>query len=324
MTRALITGLSGQDGGYLAERLLDAGYEVCGLIRNETEATALPETIRDRVTLVVADVTEAESVAVAISEARAHEVYHLAATTFVPSAEDNPAGTLTINGMGTLNVLQPLVAQPQSARARVFVATSAAIFGAPVASPQDEQTPVAPIEPYGVSKVLAHHLVRMYRERYGLYAVSGILFNHESRRRPPSFVMRKITRAAARISRGLDQHVELGSLEARRDWSHARDIVAGMHLSLQAVEPADYVLGSGTTHTVRDIVEIAFAEVGLDWRDHVRGDASLVRPEQGAELRADAGRAHDVLGWQTRVSFEDLVRDLVAGDLEALDSETAV
>jgi GDPmannose 4,6-dehydratase len=313
--RALITGIAGQDGSYLAEELLADGDQVMGVVRPPVDRDLpLLDGLADDVDLIAGDLRDPEALADAIRRWSPDDVYHLAAPTFVPASWDDPRRTLDEIAGATAAVL--LAAR--DTEARVLTVASPEIFGDALGvSPQDEDAPRRPRSPYGVAKLAAHELTRVLRER-GLHACAAITYNHESPRRPERFVTRKITRAAAAISLGRQQELALGDLDARRDWSHARDVVAGMALALGHAEPGDYVLASGVARTVGDFARAAFAAVGLDADEHVRVDPELVRPPETTVLVGDPSRARDVLGWEPRVAFEDLVREMVEADLEVL------
>lgn len=315
--RALVTGISGQDGSYLAERLLDAGDEVVGVARAPlTREMALIEHLRDRLTLVEGDLADPARLRRVIEDVRPDDIFHLGAPTFVPASWDDPGAVVRQVTEASAAVLQAA----ETIGARVLVASSPEIFGNADESPQTEATPPHPRNPYGIAKLAAHELVSVMRETRGVHASAAITYNHESPRRPERFVTRKITRAAAAISLGLETSVTLGDLDARRDWSHAADIVAGMVLALRHDDPGDYILASGTARTVREFAVDAFAAVGLDASEHVRVDPDLVRPPEPRPLVGDPARAHDVLGWQPQIRFGDLVREMVEADLERLRS----
>jgi GDPmannose 4,6-dehydratase len=314
--RALVTGITGQDGSYLAELLLGQGHEVVGLVRPPLDRP-LPNVdgLREHVRLVAADLADSAALAGAVGEAAPDDVFHLAAPTFVPASWDDARATLAEIPGATATVLDAAGALG----ARILVAASPEVFGdARGVSPQDEDAPRRPRSPYGVAKLAAHELVRVMRDGRGIHACSAITYNHESPRRPHRFVTRKITRAAAAIKLGMEDHVLLGDLEARRDWSHARDVVRGMALALAHDEPGDYVLASGTARTVGDFAAAAFAAVGLDAADHVRVDPALVRAPEPTVLVGDPARARAVLGWRPEIGFEALVAEMVDADLAAL------
>jgi GDPmannose 4,6-dehydratase len=313
--RAFITGIAGQDGSYLAEQLLADGDQVMGVVRPPVDRDLpLLADLEGDVELIAGDLEDSDGLGDTIRRWSPDDVYHLAAPTFVPASWDDPGRTLAEIAGATAAVL--LAAR--DTEARVLTVASPEIFGDALGvSPQSEDAPRRPRSPYGVAKLAAHELTRVVRER-GLHACTTITYNHESPRRPERFVTRKITRAAAAISLGRQEELALGDLDAQRDWSHARDVVAGMVLALGHAEPGDYVLASGVARSVREFAQAAFAAVGLDADEHVRVDPELVRPPEPTVLVGDASRARDVLGWQPRVSFEDLVREMVEADLEAL------
>lgn len=322
MRRALITGISGQDGSYLAELLLDRGYEVWGMVRRSpTDRFVNLEAIRDRVELVQGDMLDQMTLLDALSRARPHELYNLAATSFVPASWNQPVMTAQFTAVGVTSMLEAVrIVDPT---VRVYQASSSELFGATTESPQHEDTPFKPHTPYGVAKLYAHLMVSSYRERYGLHASSGILFNHESPRRPPEFVTRKVTRAAAAIKLGLERELHLGDLDATRDWSHARDVVEAMWLMLQQDDGGDYVVCTGVSRSVRELAQTAFAAVGLDAEEHVVVDPAFVRPPDPVPLVGDPSRARERLGWAPRTSFEDMIGEMVEADLRALSDTVA-
>src|SRR6266516_2455763 len=304
--RALITGISGQDGSLLAELLLEHAYEVAGTVRPGARAYPNLSAVEDRVELVEADLLDQASLERALRATRPQEVYNLAAPSFVPATWDRPVETAEFAAVGATSLLEAIRAVDPSIR--FYQASSSEIFGEPAESPQTEETPLAPLTPYGVAKAYAHFSARSYRHRYELYACSGILYNHESPRRPLDFLPRKVAHGVARIVHALDHEILLGDLDAQRDWGYAGNYVRAMWLMLQQDEPDDYVVASGESHSVRDIVELAFAHVGLDWQDHVRVDPAL---ERGAaelhDLVGDASKARERLGWAPGVTFTELV-----------------
>ena len=317
MKRALITGIGGQDGSYLAELLLERGYEVAGMVRPGAVEYSNLEAVRDRIELLEADLLGQRSLATALEAARPGEVYNLAAPSFVPASWERPVETAEFAAVGATSLLEAI--RTVDPAIRVYQASSSEIFGAPRQSPQTEETPLEPVTPYGVAKAYAHFIVSSYRRRYGLFACSGILYNHESPRRPLEFLPRKVAHGAAAISLGLQEELVLGDLDARRDWGYAGDYVRAMWLMLQEDEPGDYIVASGSSHSVRELVQCAFAHVGLDWEEHVRVDPALQRG--AAELHrlvGDASRAHGRLGWRRELDFEQLVHLLVDADLERL------
>jgi GDPmannose 4,6-dehydratase len=317
--RAFITGIGGQDGSLLAELLLGEGYDVVGVARGPMGSYPNLTAISDQIELVEADLNDQGSLAGALRSCRPDEVYNLASVSFVPMSWEQPVLTAELAAVGATSLLEAI--REVGVPIRFYQASSSEIFGEPVESPQRESTPFNPLTPYGVAKTYAHFITRSYRHRYGMHASCGILFNHTSPRQSVEFVPRKITGAAAAIKLGLQKDVRLGDLSARRDWGYARDYVRGQWLMLQQDEPDDYVLASGETHAVEDLVSLAFGHVGLDWRDHVVVDESLKRGK--AELHhlvGDPARARSRLGWQPEVSFEALVRLLVDAELEVLQA----
>jgi GDPmannose 4,6-dehydratase len=315
--RALITGLTGQDGSFLAELLIAEGYRVSGLVHGDPGAPlGAAERVRGRVELLAGDLHDHASLRAALREARPDELYHLAAPSFVPASWEHPARTLAAIAGATAALLEAV--RDTDPAVRVFVAASSAMFGAAPESPQREETPCRPGTPYAVAKLAAHQLVGALRDHDGLFACSGILYNHESERRPEQFVTRKITRAAAAIKLGLAREVVLGDLGAVRDWSFAGDVMRGAWLMLQQERPADYVLASGVPHTVGELAEAAFACVGLRAEEHVRVDPALVRASEDTPLVGDPAKAVRELGWRAELSFERLVRRMVDADLRAL------
>jgi GDPmannose 4,6-dehydratase len=317
--RALITGITGQDGSFLAELLLEKGYEVIGMVRGGGERElGCSEHLRERVALVQGDLLQASSLGEAVARACPDELYHLASPSFVPTSWERPAETLGAIVGSTAALLEAV--RDTAPRSRVFVAGSGAMFGEAPESPQRESTPSRPISPYAIAKLACHQLVGGIRAHDGLYACSGIMFNHESERRPPLFVTRTITRAAAQIKLGLAREVALGSLDAVRDWSFAGDVMRGAWLALQQAGPDDYVFASGVGRTVAEFAEAAFACVGLEAERYVRVDPQLVRaPERTASV-GDPSRARERLGWEPELSFEQLVERMVEADMRALQA----
>jgi len=319
MNRALITGIGGQDGSYLAELLLERGYDVAGVVKPGVTEFPNLEPIRDRIQLIEADLLDQRSLTGALEVASPAEVYNLAAPSFVPASWERPVTTAEFAAVGATSLLEAIRSVDPSIR--FYQASSSEIFGEPRESPQTEETPLEPVTPYGVAKAYAHFIVNSYRRKYGLFACSGILYNHESPRRPLQFLPRKVAHGAAAISLGLEEELVLGDLDARRDWGYAGDYVRAMWLMLQQAEAGDYVVASGEDHSVRELVECAFAHVGLDWHDHVRVDPALRRG--AAELHrlvGDPARAQKRLGWRREIDFEQLVLLLVDTDLERLQT----
>jgi GDPmannose 4,6-dehydratase len=319
--RALITGLTGQDGSYLAEFLLDQGYEVLGMVRRTSTVTfERIRHIQDRVELVQGDLLDQTSLLQLISDYRPHEVYNLAAQSFVPTSWSQPVFTGDVTGLGVTRMLEAVrVVDPKGIR--FYQASSSEMFGKVREVPQRETTPFYPRSPYGVAKVYGHWIAINYRESYDMFVCSGILFNHESPRRGLEFVTRKVTHGAARIKLGLADELRLGNLDSRRDWGYAGDYVRAMWLMLQQDEPDDYVVGTGETHSVGELVEVAFAAAGLDWRQHVVQDPRFYRPAEVDMLVSDPSKAREKLGWEPKVGFEELVRMMVEADLCRLQRE---
>jgi GDPmannose 4,6-dehydratase len=320
--RALVTGISGQDGSYLAELLVAQGYEVSGIIRGPLDRE-LPHlaAVRDRISLLPGDLEAPGTLADALSAVGPHELYHLAAPTFVPTSWDHPRGVLDAIAGATADLLG--AARRLDPELRVFVASSAEIFGDAGETPQDERSPMRPRSPYGVAKLAAHGMVGALRERFGTFAVSGIAYNHESPRRPHHFLPRKVTRGAAAIALGLQDELVLGDLGAVRDWSHAADVVRGAWLSLQAATPHDYVFASGTGRTVGDLVDVAFAAAGVSPDGHIRVDPSFVRPPEPTPQIGDASRARRELQWTPEITFEAMIAEMVATDVAELRASAA-
>jgi len=314
---ALITGVTGQDGSYLAELLLEKGYRVCGMVRRaSTENFQRLEHLRDRLQLLQGDLLDQTSIASVLDQVRPDEVYNLAAMSFVPTSWQKPVLTAEFTAVGVTRVLDAL--RQTCPRARLYQASSSEMFGKVQETPQNEKTPFYPRSPYGVAKVYGHFITVNYRESYNLFACSGILFNHESPRRGLEFVTRKITHAVARIKLGLATELRLGNLQAKRDWGFAGDYVRAMWLMLQQEQAEDYVIGTGETHSVEEFVAIAFDHVNLDWRRHVVVDPQFYRPAEVDLLLADPAKAQRRLGWKPEVSFERLVKMMVDADLAAL------
>jgi GDPmannose 4,6-dehydratase len=313
--RALVTGIGGQDGSYLAELLLERGYEVLGT----TLGSAAKQ---DGIALLELELTDGDAVAAAIRKLKPDETYHLASPSFVPASWEDPVGTSSFAAASAAALLEGL--RREHPDGRFLNAASAEIFGAPAQVPQPEETPVAPITPYGAGKAFAHFLTGAFRRHYGLHASSAILFNHESPRRPEQFLTRKVSRGAAAISLGLEQELRLGDLSAQRDWGFAGDYVRAMWLMLQADEPDDYVVATGEAHAVEEFAAAAFEHVGLDWREHVRFDEEFARGASDAPaLVGDPTKIRKRIGWEPEVRFDDLVKMLVDADVDALRAQTA-
>ena len=315
--RALITGITGQDGSYLAELLLAEGYEVIGLVRRSSTLTIERiHHIQDRLTLVSGDLVDEVSLINVLRDHRPREVYNLAAQSFVQTSWTQPVLTGEITALGVTRLLDAIrIVDPEI---RFYQASSSEMFGRVRTVPQNEDTPFYPRSPYGVAKVYGHWITVNYRESYGLHASSGILFNHESPRRGLEFVTRKVTHAAARIKAGLASEVRLGNLDAQRDWGYAADYVRAMHAMLQREVPDDFVIASGETHSVRELCDVAFSTLGLDYRDHVVIDPAFIRPAEVDLLVGDATKAQRELHWKCDVDFYGLIEMMVAADVDAL------
>ena len=317
MKTALITGITGQDGSYLAELLLNKGYRVCGMVRRaSTENFQRIEHIRDQVDLFQADLLDQTSIMTLLDQVQPNEVYNLAAMSFVPTSWRQPVLTAEFTAVGVTRMLDAI--RQVCPSARFYQASSSEMFGKVQETPQREATPLYPRSPYGVAKVYGHYITINYRESYNMFACSGILFNHESPRRGLEFVTRKITHAVAQINLGLTEELRLGNLEAKRDWGFAGDYVRAMWLMLQQDQPDDYVIGTGQTHSVEDFVRIAFDHASLDWRRHVVIDPRFYRPAEVDLLLGDASKAARVLGWRPQMTFEQMVRTMVDADIAAL------
>jgi GDPmannose 4,6-dehydratase len=325
MTRktALITGITGQDGSYLAEFLLEKGYRVVGMVRRTSTVNFdRIKHIQDQVEIVQGDLLDQSSLMEIIREYQPDEVYNLAAQSFVPTSFSQPVLTGEFTALGVTRLLEAIRhVKPDT---RFYQASSSEMFGKVIEVPQRETTPFYPRSPYGVAKVYGHWITVNYRESYGMFACSGILFNHESPRRGLEFVTHKVTYAAARIKLGLQRELRLGNLEARRDWGYAGDYVRGMWLMLQQDQPDDYVLATGETHSVRELCELAFGYLGLDWQEYVVVDPKYYRPAEVDLLVGDASKARRVLGWEPCVRFDQLVRMMVDADLQALQNRKEI
>jgi GDPmannose 4,6-dehydratase len=318
--RALITGIGGQDGSYLSELLLEHGYDVVGVVRRPVDDHPALAGLHDRIAVVEADLLDRSSLVRLLRDVRPSEVFNLAAPSFVPRSWDDPVLTAEFAAVGVTSLLEAVREVDPSIR--LYQASSSEIFGDPPESPQTEETPLRPVTPYGVAKAYAHFISHSYRRRYGMFTCCGILYNHESPRRPLDFLPRKVAYFAAAISLGLERELVLGDLDSRRDWGYAGDYVRAMWLMLQQEEPGDYIVATGQSHSVQDLVERAFARVGLSWQDHVRSDASLRRGT--AELHhlvGDPSRTRERLGWQPSIDFDGLVALLVDAELERLRAQ---
>ncbi len=318
---ALITGVTGQDGSYLAEFLLEQGYHVLGMVRRTSTVNfSRIAHIQDKITLVSGDMLDEPSLIAILQEHRPDEVYNLAAQSFVQTSWKQPVFTGEVTALGVTRILDAIrIVDPTI---RFYQASSSEMFGKVREVPQNEKTPFYPRSPYGVAKVYGHWITVNYRESYGLHATSGILFNHESPRRGLEFVTRKVTHGVARIKLGLDHELRLGNLDSRRDWGFAGDYVKAMWMMLQQDQPDDYVIATGETHSVRELCEVAFGYVGLDWREHVVQDPRFMRPAEVDLLVGDASKAGRVLGWEPHVTFHELIQMMVDADLKALKEET--
>jgi GDPmannose 4,6-dehydratase len=315
--RALITGITGQDGSYLAELLLEKGYEVHGMVRRSSSETFQRlEAFRDAIELHTGDLLDQRSLVDVLRACEPDEIYNLAAMSFVAASWSQPVLTAEFTGTGVTRMLEAM--REVSPEARFYQASSSEMFGQVLEVPQRESTPFYPRSPYGVAKAYGHFITVNYRESYDLFACSGILFNHESPRRGLEFVTRKVTHAAAAIKLGLQQDLALGNLDAERDWGYAEDYVEAMWMMLQRDQPEDYVIATGETHSVRELVDIAFDRVGLAPEHHVRVDERFLRPAEVEQLIGDSSKAREELGWKPRTTFEELVRLMVDADLEML------
>ncbi len=321
--RALITGITGQDGSYLAEFLLEKGYDVIGLVRRTSTVTFTRiHHIQDKLILVSGDLLDQGSLIATLRDHRPHEIYNLAAQSFVPASWQQPVFTGEVTALGVTRVLEAI--RTVDPNIRFYQASSSEMFGKVREVPQRETTPFYPRSPYGVAKVYGHWITVNYRESYDLFACSGILFNHESPRRGLEFVTRKITYQVAKIKLGMANQLALGSLDSKRDWGYAGDYVRAMWLMLQQDEPDDYVVGTGETHAVQEFCEIAFAHVGLNWRDYVVQDPRFMRPAEVDLLVSDPSKAKAKLGWEPNVTFKSLIEMMVDADLELLKTEKEV
>jgi len=323
MKRAFITGIEGQDGSYLAELLLAKNYEVHGIFRRSTNGSAAnlrhlqtdPQFFQKTLFLSPADLDDADSIRIPLEQSAPDEVYHLASQSHVGQSFEQVEETCRITGLGALRLLEMVRKLPKPPR--FFHASSSEIFGSPEQLPQDETTPVAPITPYGCAKAFGTQLTRIYRKNFGLFAVNGILFNHESPRRGENFVTRKICRAVAAIKAGRQSELVLGDTSAQRDWGHARDYVRGMWLALQHATPEDFVFATGKLHRVQDIVELAFQAAGLDWQTFVRQEKQFFRPADPRQIVGNAAKAKQLLGWQPEISFAQTIAEMVQAELVA-------
>ncbi len=320
--RALITGITGQDGSYLAEFLLDKGYEVYGIVRRSSlEKYDRIEQIQDKIRFVEGDLTDQSSLDQALQQLKPDELYNLAAQSFVPVSWNQPVLTADVTGLGVLRVMEAI--RRQSPKTKFLQASSSEMFGKVREKPQTEQTPFHPRSPYGVAKVFGHHITVNYRESYGLFACSSICFNHESPRRGHEFVTRKVTQHVAKIKLGLADKIKMGNLDAQRDWGFAGDYIRAMWMMLQQPQADDYVIATGETHSVQELLEVAFSHVGLDWKKYVEIDPKLVRPAEVDYLCGDASKSKKVLGWKPEVTFKQLIEMMVDSDLNSLKQSSA-
>jgi GDPmannose 4,6-dehydratase len=320
LKKALITGITGQDGSYLADFLLEKGYKVFGMVRrSSTESFERIEHIKNDIELVMADLLDEPSIITIMQKIGPDEVYNLAAQSFVPTSWDQPVLTGEFTALGVTKVLEAIRFVDKSIR--FYQASSSEMFGKVQESPQSENTPFYPRSPYGVAKVYGHWITINYRESYDMFACSGILFNHESPRRGREFVTRKVTYDVARIKHGLKDKIRLGNLDARRDWGFAGDYVRAMWLMLQNDKPDDFVIATGVAHSVRDLAERAFSKAGLNWKDHVEVDPALMRPADVDHLLGDSSKASSMLGWKPEVSFEEMIEMMVDSDMSLVAAE---
>ena len=319
---AFITGITGQDGSYLAEMLLEKGYDVVGMIRpHQVERLDFLRSIEDQVTLVEGDLQDQHNFIEIIDEFQPDEVYNFAAQSFVPVSWSQPVLTGDITALGVGRLMEAIrIVKPDT---RFFQASSSEIFGDPLQEPQTEETPINPRNPYGIAKLFGHMLVKNYRQRYGMYACSGILYNHESPRRGLRFVTRKITYTATKIKLGMANELRLGNLDARRDWGYAVDYVRGMWMMLNQETPDDYILSTGVTHSVREFVDAAFKYVGLDYQDYVVVDERFYRPVEPHQLVGNPAKAKQKMGWEPKIGFEELIKTMMEADFKAVSQELA-
>jgi GDPmannose 4,6-dehydratase len=317
--RALISGVTGQDGSYLADLLLEKGYEVYGTVRNIARANReSADEPKAKINYVEADLSDQVSLDRAVQHVKPNEVYNLAGQTFVPASWSQPLLTMDVTGMGALRMLEAI--RRHASKAKFVQVSSSEIFGKAAEAQQSEVTRLRPRNPYGAAKMFAHHITINYRESYGMFACSCIAFNHESPRRAPEFVTRKVSRQVARIKLGLADHLKMGNIEDSRDWGFAGDFVRAMWLMLQQSQPDDFVIATGVKHSVKELLKIAFAHVGLDWNKYVEIDPALVRPAEGIPLSGDFRKANRILGWKPTITFADLVRMMVDSDLALLSN----
>lgn len=317
MPKALITGITGQDGSYLTELLLQKSYQVFGLVSKEHNiGWENVAHLKGKFEVIDGDLLDKESLKAAVKKSQLDEIYNLAAISFIPASWQNPTLVCDVNALGVSRLLE--IIKDFSPQTRFFQASSAQMFGVPQEAPQNEKTPIRPNNPYAAAKAFAHHLVQLFRQQDHLFACSAIFYNHESERRGAEFVTRKITQIAAKIKLGLERKLRLGDLEAKRDWGYAFDYVRAAWLMLQQKSPEDFVIATGKLHSVRDIIEIAFSSLNLNWQDYVKVEKKLVRKTEAKELVGDPSKAKRILGWQPKVNFEEMIKRMVAYDLKSL------
>ena len=317
---AFITGITGQDGSYLAEFMLKKNYKVVGLVSSRYSIGSQNiDKIKDKLILEDGDLLDSDSLEKIILKHRPDEIYNLAGLTFVPASWDRPTLTLNINTLGVTRILE--IIKSDLPKSKFFQATSSKIFESSIESPQTEKTPLSPKDPYSISKASAHLLIQSYREKYNLFATSGILYNHESERRGEEFVTRKITQTAVKIKLGKDTRLPLGNLQSHQDWGYAPDYVEAMWLMLQQDKPQDFILASGKTHTVKDICEIAFTHLNLNWKDHVTKDTQFYREQVNKVIPGSPAKAKRVLNWEPKTNFKDMIIKMVENDLRLIEKE---
>lgn len=317
MPQALITGITGQDGSYLTEFLLEKGYQVFGLVSQEHNiGWGNLAHLKSKVKIISGDLLDKNSLEKAVKESCPDEIYNFAAISFIPASWENPTLVCDINALGVSRFLE--IIRNQSPQTRFFQASSCQMFGEPQESPQNEVTPIQPNNPYAAAKAFGHHLVQLFRHQFNLFACSAIFYNHESERRGPEFVTRKITQAAAKIKLGRAKELRLGDLNAQRDWGYAPDYVRAAWLMMQAKKPDDFVIATGKLHSVRDIIEIAFEHLSLDWKKYLKIDEKLVRKTEEVQFLGAAAKAKKILGWEPQVNFEEMIKRMVENDLQLL------
>lgn len=317
MPKTLITGITGQDGSYLTELLLEKGYQVYGLVSEKHNiGWENVSHLKDKLEIIDGDLLDKESLQKAVEKSQPEEIYNFAALSFVPTSWEKPTLVGDINALGVSRFLE--VIKDYFPKTRFFQASSAKMFGQAESSPQNEKTPLNPLDPYAAAKAFAHHLVKLFRQEYGLFSCAAIFYNHESERRGEEFVTRKITKTAAKIKLGLAKELLLGNLDAKKDWGYAPDYVRAAWLMLQQKKPDDFVIATGRLHSVRDIIEIAFSSLNLNWQDYVQVEKQLVRKAEAKELVGDSSKAKKILAWQPKISFEEMIKKMVVHDLQLL------